>query len=76
MSGFPANSFPGSTLLSKWRLREDAGTHRYDTHVDWSVDMDILTLVVIGRNCLPCKMTDSCGCICHFLCNRNEIIAG
>ena len=69
-------SFPGSTPLSRWRPREDPGTHRYDTHVDWSEDMDILTLVVIGRNCFPCKMTDLCVCICYFLCNRNEIIAG
>ena len=46
---FKATSFPGSTPLSRWRPREDPGTHRYDTHVDWSEDMDILTLVVIGR---------------------------
>ena len=71
-----STSFPGSTPLSRWRPREDPGTHRYDIHVDWSEDMDILTLVVIGRNCLPYKMTDLCGCVCHFLCNRNEIIAG
>ena len=68
--------FPESTPLSIWRLREDPGTHRYDTHVDWSEGIDILTLIVIGRNCLPCKMTDLCSCICYFLCNRNEIIAG
>ena len=60
---------PGSTPLSRWRLREDPGTHRYDTHVDWSEDIDILTLVVIGQNCLPCEMTYLCSCICHFLCN-------
>ena len=64
-----ATSFPGSTPLSRWRLREDPGTHRYDTHVDWSEDLDILTLVVIGRNCLSCKMTDLCSCTCYFLCN-------
>ena len=29
--------------------------------------MDILTLVVIGRNCRPCKMTDLCGCICYWI---------
>ena len=29
--------------------------------------MDILTLVVIGRNCLPCKMTDLSGCICYWI---------
>ena len=62
-------SFLGSTPISRWRLREDAGTHRYDTHVDWSEDIDILTLVVIGQNCLPCEMTYLCSCICHFLCN-------
>ena len=62
-------SFPGSTPLSRWRRREDPGTHRYDTHVDWSEDIDILRLVVIGQNCLPCEMTYLCSCICHFLCN-------
>ena len=46
-------SFPGSTPLSRWRGGEDPGRHRYDTHADWSEDIDILTLVVIGRNCLP-----------------------
>ena len=28
-------------------------THRYDTHVDWSEDIDILTLVVIGPKLSP-----------------------
>ena len=67
--GRRSTSFPGSTPLSRWRPREDPGTHRYDTHVDWSEDTDILTLVVIGQNCLPCEMTYLCSCICHFLCN-------
>ena len=71
---FSPTSFPGSTPLSRWRLREGPGTHRYDTHADWSEDIDILTLVVIGWNCLPCKMTILCSCICFFLCNWNEII--
>ena len=64
-------SFPGSTPLLRWRLREDPGTHRYDTHVDWCEDIDILTLVLIGRNCLPCKMTDLCSCICYLQLKRN-----
>ena len=64
-----ATSFPGSTPLSRWRGGEDPGTHRYDTHADWSEDIDILTLIVIGRNCLPCKMADLCSYICYFLCN-------
>ena len=58
-----STSFPGSTLLSRWRGGEDPGTHRYDTHADWSEDIDILTLVVIGRNCLSCKMADLCSYI-------------
>ena len=36
---------------------EDPGTHRYNTHADWSEDIAVLTLFVIGQNCLPCKMT-------------------
>ena len=35
---------------------EDPGTHRYNTHADWSEDIAVLTLFVIGQNCLPCKM--------------------
>ena len=48
---------------------EDPGTHRYNTHADWSEDIAILTLFVIGQNCLPCKMADLCSYICCFLCN-------
>ena len=36
-----STSFPGSTLLSRWRLREDPGTHRYTPreilHKSWSI---------------------------------------
>ena len=48
---------------------EDPGTHRYNTHADWSKDIAVLTLFVIGQNCLPCKMADLCSYICCFLCN-------
>ena len=48
---------------------EDPGTHRYNTHADWSEDIAILTLVVIGLSCLRCKMADLRSYICYFLCN-------
>ena len=35
---------------------KDSGLNRYNTHADWFEDIDILSLVVIDRNCPPCKM--------------------
>ena len=37
---------------------EDSSLYRYNTNAEWSEDIDFLTLVVIGRNCLPCKIAD------------------
>ena len=56
---------------------EDPGLYRYNTHADWSDDIDILTIVVIGLNCLPCKMAELCIFFFfgYFFCNWNEIIA-
>ena len=38
---YDTTSFPGSTPLSRWRLREDPGTHRYTPreilHKSWSI---------------------------------------
>ena len=51
---------------------EDPVFYRYNIHADWSEDIDILTIVVIGRNCLPCKMADLCSYICYFLYNNNN----
>ena len=48
---------------------EDPALYRYNTHADWCEDIDILTLFVIDRNCVPCKMADLCSYICYFLCN-------
>ena len=48
---------------------EDSGLYRYNTHADWFEGVDILTLVVIGRNCPPRKNGDLCSYICYFLCN-------
>ena len=52
--------------------RRRPGTHRYDTHADWSEDIDILTLVVIGRNCLPCKMAGVCHAVIFVISSAIE----
>ena len=67
-------------VYSAFKMAAEGGEvpslYRYNTHADWSEDIDILTLVVIGRNRLPRKMADLCSYICYFLCYSNEIIAG
>ena len=54
---------------------EDPSLYWYNTHADWQEDMDILTLVMIGQNRLPCEMAGLWSCILIFFCNWNEVIA-